>query len=73
MQDSIKEFNFERGVKAIASIEATSWFPINAVSNSRIRESISSDVSNFDIFNIFKIIMFLIDFFLLNKSFGCIL
>ncbi|XP_067213985.1 methionine--tRNA ligase, cytoplasmic [Linepithema humile] len=45
IQESIKEFNFERGVKAIASIEAASWFPINVASNPRIRESISSDIS----------------------------
>lgn len=46
MQESIKEFNLERGTKAIASIEAASWFPVNTTSSSSQRcESVSSDVS----------------------------
>ncbi|EZA60354.1 Methionyl-tRNA synthetase, cytoplasmic [Ooceraea biroi] len=45
IQESIKEFNLERGAKAVASIEAASWFPVNAVSNSRVSESVSSDVN----------------------------
>ncbi|KAH0955052.1 hypothetical protein HN011_005185 [Eciton burchellii] len=46
IQESIKEFKLERGAKAIASIEATSWFPANAVPNSRINESVSNDVNS---------------------------
>lgn len=46
MQESIKEFPLERGAKAIASIEAASWFPVNITSSSsQLRESVSSDVS----------------------------
>lgn len=45
IQESLKEFNLERGAKAIASIEAASWFPVNAVSNSRLNEAVSSDAS----------------------------
>ncbi|KMQ99403.1 methionyl-trna cytoplasmic [Lasius niger] len=46
IQESIKEFNLERGTKAIASIEAASWFPVNTTSSSSQRcESVSSDIS----------------------------
>ncbi|KAM0727676.1 Methionine--tRNA ligase, cytoplasmic [Formica fusca] len=46
IQESIKEFPLERGAKAIASIEAASWFPVNIISsNSQLRESVSSDIS----------------------------
>ncbi|XP_050446972.1 methionine--tRNA ligase, cytoplasmic [Cataglyphis hispanica] len=46
IQESIKEFPLERGAKAIASIEAASWFPVNiASSSSQLRESVSSDIS----------------------------
>ncbi|XP_029666465.1 methionine--tRNA ligase, cytoplasmic [Formica exsecta] len=46
IQESIKEFPLERGAKAIASIEAASWFPVNIISsNSQFRESVSSDIS----------------------------
>ncbi|CAL1678010.1 unnamed protein product [Lasius platythorax] len=46
IQESIKEFNLERGTKAIASIEAASWFPVNTTSsNSQRCESVSSDIS----------------------------
>ncbi|XP_070163017.1 methionine--tRNA ligase, cytoplasmic [Polyergus mexicanus] len=46
IQESIKEFSLERGAKAIASIEAASWFPVNIISsNLQLCESISSDIS----------------------------
>lgn len=35
IQDSIKEYSFERGLKAILSIQAASWFPVNATLNSK--------------------------------------
>ncbi|OAD60119.1 Methionine--tRNA ligase, cytoplasmic [Eufriesea mexicana] len=31
IQDAIKEYKFERGLKAIFSIQAVSWFPINNI------------------------------------------
>ncbi|XP_019884194.1 methionine--tRNA ligase, cytoplasmic isoform X1 [Camponotus floridanus] len=46
IQESIKEFNLERGARAIASIEAVSWFPVNATSNnSQLCKPVSSDIS----------------------------
>ncbi|XP_033314964.1 methionyl-tRNA synthetase 1 isoform X1 [Bombus vancouverensis nearcticus] len=33
IQDSIEEYKFERGSKAIFSIQAVSWFPVNTSSN----------------------------------------
>jgi len=45
MQESIEMFKLERGSKAIASIEAASWFPINTASNPQVHESVPSDVS----------------------------
>ncbi|XP_014475977.1 PREDICTED: methionine--tRNA ligase, cytoplasmic isoform X2 [Dinoponera quadriceps] len=46
IQESIKEFDLVRGAKAIASIEAASWFPVNAVTNAQVRqESLLSDIS----------------------------
>lgn len=46
IQESIKEFILERGTKAITSIQAASWFAVNATSNSsQLRESVSSDIS----------------------------
>ncbi|XP_072745898.1 methionine--tRNA ligase, cytoplasmic [Anoplolepis gracilipes] len=46
IQESIKEFNLERGPRAIASIEATSWFPVNATSSSsQLCESVPNDTS----------------------------
>ncbi|KAL6441398.1 hypothetical protein ACFW04_003548 [Cataglyphis niger] len=45
IQESIKEFPLERGAKAIASIEAASWFPVNIANSSQRCESVSSDIS----------------------------
>lgn len=45
-----KRFKLERGAKAIACIEAASWFPVNTASNFQVRESVPSDVSIFNIF-----------------------
>lgn len=35
----------ERGAKAIASIEAASWFPVNTASNFQVHQSVPDDVS----------------------------
>ncbi|KAK9300686.1 hypothetical protein QLX08_006719 [Tetragonisca angustula] len=40
IQDSIKEYSFERGLKAILSIQAASWFPVNATLNSKPPKSV---------------------------------
>lgn len=50
MQESIEMFNLERGAKAIASIEAASWFPVNTASNFQVHESVPGDVSILNIF-----------------------
>ncbi|XP_020291660.1 methionine--tRNA ligase, cytoplasmic isoform X2 [Pseudomyrmex gracilis] len=41
----VKEFKLERGTKAVASIEAASWFPSNTNSSCRVRNLASSDLS----------------------------
>ncbi|XP_077270556.1 methionyl-tRNA synthetase 1 isoform X1 [Temnothorax americanus] len=46
IKESIEMFNLERGAKAIASIEAASWFPVNTASNSQVHESVPSDISS---------------------------
>ncbi|XP_011175606.1 methionine--tRNA ligase, cytoplasmic [Solenopsis invicta] len=45
IEESTKMFKFERGGKAIASIEVASWFPVNSVSSSQVHESVSADIS----------------------------
>ncbi|KAL0105250.1 hypothetical protein PUN28_016717 [Cardiocondyla obscurior] len=45
IKESIEMFNLERGVKAIASIEAASWFPVNTISNFQGREPVPGDPS----------------------------
>ncbi|XP_018339699.1 PREDICTED: methionine--tRNA ligase, cytoplasmic isoform X1 [Trachymyrmex septentrionalis] len=45
IKESIEMFKLERGSKAIASIEAASWFPINTASNPQVHESVPSDIS----------------------------
>jgi len=50
MQESIEMFKLERGAKAITSIDAASWFPVNTSSNFQICESVSGNVSIFKIF-----------------------
>nr|XP_003702412.1 PREDICTED: methionine--tRNA ligase, cytoplasmic [Megachile rotundata]XP_012138592.1 PREDICTED: methionine--tRNA ligase, cytoplasmic [Megachile rotundata] len=45
IQDSIKEYKFERGVKAILSIQAASWFPVISSLNSQSTKPLPSDVS----------------------------
>lgn len=47
-QESIAEFKIERGVQAIASIHAVSWFPMNSYTGGRLNKSIASDVSMSD-------------------------
>jgi hypothetical protein len=43
-------FKFERGAKAIASIEIASWFPVNSALSSQVHESVPADVSSLNIF-----------------------
>ncbi|XP_015586892.1 methionine--tRNA ligase, cytoplasmic isoform X2 [Cephus cinctus] len=43
VQESIKEFNIEKGLKAIASIQAVSWFPVNSYTDSSSSISALSD------------------------------
>ncbi|CAK9805078.1 Methionine--tRNA ligase, cytoplasmic [Anthophora plagiata] len=49
IQDSLKEYKFERGLKAILSIQAVSWFPANTAlisqSAPNIKPTPTSDVS----------------------------
>ncbi|XP_076178929.1 methionyl-tRNA synthetase 1 [Ptiloglossa arizonensis] len=45
IQDSIKEYKFERGIKAILSIQSASWFPVNTVMNTRPSKPAPSDMS----------------------------
>ncbi|XP_076664866.1 methionyl-tRNA synthetase 1 isoform X3 [Andrena cerasifolii] len=45
IQDSLKEYKFERGSKAILSIQAASWFPGNAGINSRSCKPTLNDLS----------------------------
>ncbi|XP_076766994.1 methionyl-tRNA synthetase 1 [Xylocopa sonorina] len=45
IQDSIKEYKFERGLKAILSIQAVSWFPVNSTLSSQHCKPTASDVS----------------------------
>lgn len=45
IQDSIKEYKFERGLKAISSIQAVSWFPINTIQNFRSPKSADIQLS----------------------------
>lgn len=45
IQESLKEFKLERGLKAILSIQAGSWFPVNTVVTSRSCKTVSSDIS----------------------------
>ncbi|XP_053976451.1 methionine--tRNA ligase, cytoplasmic [Hylaeus volcanicus] len=44
IQDCLKEYKFERGIKAILSIQAAFWFPVNTVMNTRSSKP-ASDVS----------------------------
>ncbi|CAL7944853.1 unnamed protein product [Xylocopa violacea] len=45
IQDSIKEYKFERGLKAILSIQAVSWFPVNNTLSSQHCKPTTIDVS----------------------------
>ncbi|XP_076618591.1 methionyl-tRNA synthetase 1 [Colletes latitarsis] len=45
IQDSLKEYKFERGIKAILSIQAACWFPAAAVMNTRFSKPVASDIS----------------------------
>ncbi|XP_012534645.1 methionine--tRNA ligase, cytoplasmic [Monomorium pharaonis] len=45
IEESVKMFKFERGAKAIASIEAASWFPVNSALNFQVRESVPADIN----------------------------
>ena len=45
IQDSIKEYKFERGLRAIVSIQAASWFPVISSLNSPANKAQPSDIS----------------------------
>ncbi|XP_076249533.1 methionyl-tRNA synthetase 1 [Calliopsis andreniformis] len=52
IQDSLKEYKFERGAKAVLSIQAVSWFPVNTnmniinnMKNTRSVKPASNDLS----------------------------
>lgn len=44
-QESLKEFKLKRGLKAIVSIQAASWFPINSYTGGTLTKSLPNEVS----------------------------
>ncbi|XP_046604889.1 methionine--tRNA ligase, cytoplasmic isoform X1 [Neodiprion virginianus] len=45
VQESLKEFKFERGMNAIGSIQAASWFPLNSYTGGTLNKQLSNEVN----------------------------